>query len=372
MQVRALELNFARSGSAESRGPWSLASTFFIDAPPPPVDLQLNLADNGIRVAWSKQIITNAFATTGFLVRWRRIGGGPISTEPWTLPEHARAKSLSGADTNQYVIQGLASGDAYQVQVAANNVNGRSQWVEAAIGIPAVAAASDTPQQPRDLIITLDPANGEIAALGEINPECSGSSASRFASDAASKACVEHFSRGAVRITPSFGSATDYPSERTTLSILPVTPTVTFASAAVTFNNAAEQARYAKRRILDTGIGRPAGHLTLRGEQYAVFGKDYYLSGAQFVLLPNGTITPPFIEVRGVGERIKTDKTARFALYAASGDKKYNRNGGSDSAAEVSVLFKAEPPAVAQVELYLAPHNDRPIFGSVSHPQRGR
>ncbi|MGR3913783.1 MAG: hypothetical protein OD918_04540, partial [Gammaproteobacteria bacterium] len=122
----------------------------------------------------------------------------------------------------------------------------------------------------------------------------------------------------------------------------------------------------------------PRNFRALRGAHYAVYGADYYLSAAEFVLLPDGTITPPFIEVRNLQPAHDRDKTARLALFAASGDKKYNRMSGG-VAAEMDIHFAGvtplPPPPPAdlppQVELYLGPYHAQNTEGVVAHPQRG-
>ena len=104
---------------------------------------------------------------------------------------------------------------------------------------------------------------------------------------------------------------------------------------------------------------RPVGYTPLAGDQYAVYGDDYFLSDGAFMLMPNGTIDPPYFEIRGLKKTAARDLTAKLGLYAATGDLKYNRAahlGGS--IAEIGVKFQAPTDTAPVVELYLAPVNE--------------
>ncbi|MDA7996299.1 MAG: hypothetical protein MPK01_08555, partial [Gammaproteobacteria bacterium] len=104
---------------------------------------------------------------------------------------------------------------------------------------------------------------------------------------------------------------------------------------------------------------RPVGYTPLAGDQYAVYGEDYFLDVGEFKLMPDGTIDPPFFEVRGLKVTEERDLTAMIGLYAVTGDLKYNRAahlGGS--IAEIAVKFQAPQDTEPTVELYLAPVNE--------------
>ncbi|CAJ2377384.1 MAG: exported hypothetical protein [Arenicellales bacterium IbO2] len=104
---------------------------------------------------------------------------------------------------------------------------------------------------------------------------------------------------------------------------------------------------------------RPVGYTPLAGDQYAVYGEDYFLDIGEFKLMPDGTIDPPFFEVRGLKVTEERDLTAMIGLYAVTGDLKYNRAahlGGS--IAEIAVKFQAPQDTEPTVELYLAPVNE--------------
>ncbi|MGR3913170.1 MAG: fibronectin type III domain-containing protein [Gammaproteobacteria bacterium] len=311
----------------------------------------------------------------------------------------------------------LKPGVTYEARVRAEDGNmRRSAWTHVVTAVTAGGVAAPPP-----LLVTLDPADARIAADSEINPEC--------AANRALIACLGILAYGTVRITPGFASEADTPSMRTALRVFPVTPRVRVSGVRVTggagqtpqqrleavkaARNAASEAAQpavnaatssrdplqiaravaAQRRAVSAAVnaaygdgartftadrtaagGLPRNVRALRGAQYAVYGTDYYLSAAEFVLLPDGTITPPFIEVRNLQPHHERDKTARLALFAVSGDKKYNRPG-KGVAAEVDIHFAASapPPVAPQVELYLAPrHEDSSDFGVEINPQQGR
>ena len=115
---------------------------------------------------------------------------------------------------------------------------------------------------------------------------------------------------------------------------------------------------------------RPVGYTPLAGDQYAVYGEDYFLDIGEFKLMPDGTIDPPFFEVRGLKVTEERDLTAMIGLYAVTGDLKYNRAahlGGS--IAEIAVKFQAPADTEPTVELYLAPVNED--GGIAANDQRG-
>ena len=115
---------------------------------------------------------------------------------------------------------------------------------------------------------------------------------------------------------------------------------------------------------------RPVGYTPLAGDQYAVYGEDYFLDIGEFKLMPDGTIDPPFFEVRGLKVTEERDLTAMIGLYAVTGDLKYNRAahlGGS--IAEIAVKFQAPQDTEPTVELYLAPVNED--GGIAANDQRG-
>ena len=99
---------------------------------------------------------------------------------------------------------------------------------------------------------------------------------------------------------------------------------------------------------------RPDGYVPVSGDQYAVYGDDYFLTDGQFVANPDGTFDPPYFEVRALKKDAPRDLTAMFGLYVSTGDKKYNRpaaQGGS--AAEFAVKLKAPDKTLPNVEVAL-------------------
>ncbi|MDA7969153.1 MAG: hypothetical protein MPK31_09555, partial [Gammaproteobacteria bacterium] len=103
---------------------------------------------------------------------------------------------------------------------------------------------------------------------------------------------------------------------------------------------------------------RPDGYVPVSGDQYAVYGDDYFLTDGQFVANPDGTFDPPYFEVRALKKDAPRDLTAMFGLYVSTGDKKYNRpaaQGGS--AAEFAVKLKAPDKTLPTVEVALVSKN---------------
>ena len=103
---------------------------------------------------------------------------------------------------------------------------------------------------------------------------------------------------------------------------------------------------------------RPDGYVPVSGDQYAVYGEDYFLTDGHFVVKPDGTFDPPYFEVRALKKDAPRDLTAMFGLYVSTGDKKYNRpaaQGGS--AAEFAVKLKAPDKTLPTVEVALVSKN---------------
>ncbi|MDA8024884.1 MAG: hypothetical protein MPK13_09800, partial [Gammaproteobacteria bacterium] len=218
-----------------------------------------------------------------------------------------------------------------------------------------------------------------------------------------------------VRVTPYFENAAARPSERTIVKILPRTPLIRTTAVIVQGANTFEASQAAKDRVAAAKTARdaafttvsgtrgaarnaalrvyvaavkeheaakneyfkskleaerlapgskvittdsinpdyrPEGYVPVRGDQYATLGRDYFLTDGQIVLNEDGTIDPPFFEVRALELNLLRDKTALFGLYVSTGDKKYGA-----VAAEFGVLFKAPPkkPNKPTVELYFVP-----------------
>ncbi|MGR3914364.1 MAG: cadherin-like beta sandwich domain-containing protein, partial [Gammaproteobacteria bacterium] len=88
--------------------------------------------EGGIRVTWNRQTEFPGLQVepSGFVTRWR-LADGRASWQ-WTQPKDfssvTRGREIAGSNTREYNIDGLQNGTAYEVQVAARNHQGRSQW----------------------------------------------------------------------------------------------------------------------------------------------------------------------------------------------------------------------------------------------------
>ena len=119
-----------RAGRGGSR---ELAETPIL-APATPSDVRVVAGDSRLTVEW-KLSATDAQPVAASILRWRVEGG---TDADWTVVTH------DGFDRTAQTIGNLSNGTVYEVQVAASNSSGTSDWTAAASGEPL--EASDAPQ----------------------------------------------------------------------------------------------------------------------------------------------------------------------------------------------------------------------------------